>query len=418
MRFVCVLAALAGFAATAGADDDHALTGALDLSAVSISSPYVTWLDEGVGKLRYDDSDDGLQFTRAFLEYRGRLTSTLAFHGVLNAQDSKDKLIDFTEAYLEWRPIPRTAWRVRTRLGGFYPRLSLENVAAGWSSPYSLSASAINTWIGEELRTVGAEVRVSHMLTRLPASPELAFEGAVFLANDPTGALLTQRGWSLHDRQTGLTRSVPLPDFPAIAPWIPVPDNPQGLDPFREIDSNAGYYAGVEWRTGEAFRLKVFHYNNHGDPEATAGLDYAWQTRFTHVGLQFALPGDVGLIGQWMDGLTRMGPDLGPWHVWDSDFDARFVMLTRAFGAHRISARYDAFDVHPYNDPDQYTNRDYGYAWTASYLDDWSEHLRLGVEYLAIATEHCELDACAWVIGGLPRTSRQEQLQLSLRWTL
>jgi hypothetical protein len=376
-----------------------------------VSSPFETWLDEGEGKLRFDEDDNSLQFSRAFLGYRGRLTSTVVAHGALDISDTKDRPLDLTEAFLEWRPVPRTPWRVRSRVGAFYPRLSLENVAGGWSTPYSLSASAINTWIGEELRTVGAEIRLSRVLL------QLALEGAIFYANDPTGALLSWRGWSLHDRQTGLTSSLPLPEIPATRPWIPVPDNSRGLEPFEEIDHKPGFYAGVEWRVGPSFRLKYFHYDNHGDPEATHGLDYAWQTRFSHVGLQFSLPGDVGVLGQWIDGITRMGPDLGPWHVWDNGFDARFLLLTRAFGPHRVTVRYDDFDVHPYNDPQMVTNRDDGYAWTASYLYQWSEHVRVGAEYLAIVTEHCEIETCAWVINGLPRTSRQNQLQLSLRWS-
>lgn len=408
----------AGLVPAADGNDRHVFEAAVEVSAIKVSSPFTTWLDEGEGKLRFDEDDGPLEFSRAFLEYRGRLTPTLVAHGVLNIQDTKDRFLDLTEAYLEWRPVPRTPWRIRSRIGAFYPKLSLENVDPGWSSPYGLSASAINTWIGEELRTVGAEVRVSRVLSQLPLAPELAFEGAMFYGNDPTGALLNWRGWSLHDRQTGLTSTLPLPEIPAIEPWEPVPDNDRGLEPFEEIDHDPGFYAGVEWRMGESFRLKYFHYDNHGDPEALNGMDYAWQTRFDHLGLQFTLPGDIGVISQWLDGITRMGPDLGPWHVWDSGFDARFLLLTRAFGRHRVSARYDDFDVQPYNDPARYTNRDDGYAWTASWLYEWSAHVRLGAEYVAIATEHCETTQCAWVFNGLPRTSRQNQLQLSLRWML
>ncbi len=426
MTLRVLLATLAFCGLPAGApgatevDDRNVFAGALDVSAISVSSPFTTWLDHGEGKLRFDESDTTGQFSRAFLAYRGRLTSTVVAHGVLNIEDTKEKTLDLTEAYLEWRPVPSTPWRLRSRLGAFYPRLSLENVDPGWSSPYSLSASAINTWIGEELRTFGAEARVSRSFDELPLKPELAFEGAMFYFNDPTGALLSRRGWAIHDRQTGISSALPLPDVSAIEPWIPVPSDSATIKPFQEIDHNAGFYAGAELRLGESFRLKFFHYDNHGDPEAIDGPDYAWQTRFDHVGMQFTAPGDIGVIGQWMDGITRMGPDLGPWRVWDSHFDARYLLLTRAFGRHRFSARYDNFDVQPDADPQEYTNRDHGYAWTAGYLFNWSEHLRLGAEYLTIVTEHCRIqdpaERCAWVTSGLPRTSRQNQLQLSLRW--
>ncbi|MBN8281055.1 MAG: hypothetical protein J0M16_10640 [Gammaproteobacteria bacterium] len=397
------------------ADDRHIVEAAVDVGAVHVSGPFTSWLDEGQGKFRFDGDDGPLEFSRAFLDYRGRITSTLAGHAVVNFQDTKDRAVDLTEAFLEWRPLPRTAWRVRSRVGAFYPKLSLENVDPGWSSPYSLSPSAINTWIGEELRTVGAEVRVSRLLDGWPGRPEFAVEGATFWANDGTGALLNWRGWALHDRQTGLTSTLPLPAVAAIEPWEPM-DPTRGLEPFEEIDHKAGYYAGAEWRMGDSFRVKYVHYDNRGDPEAeTADGAYAWHTRFDHVGVQFALPGDVGVIGQWLDGLTLMGEDLGPWHEWESGFDARFVLVTRAFGPHRFTVRWDDFDVQPVNDPDKYTNRDHGYAWTAAWLWDFSEHLRVGAEYVAIATDHCDVEQCAWVFSGLPRTSRQDQFLLTFR---
>ena len=47
------------------------------------------------------------------------------------------------------------SWSVKT--GAFFPTISLENDDLGWTSPYTLTPSAINSWIGEELRTIGSE---------------------------------------------------------------------------------------------------------------------------------------------------------------------------------------------------------------------------------------------------------------------
>ena len=91
----------------------------------------------------------------------------------------------------------------RGKAGAFYPRLSLENVDAGWSNLYALSSSVINTWIGEELRTIGTEARVVRELPWV-TDQQVSFEGALYVANDPTGAALTWRGWAAHDRQTGI----------------------------------------------------------------------------------------------------------------------------------------------------------------------------------------------------------------------
>ncbi len=41
--------------------------------------------------------------------------------------------------------------------GAFFPTISLENDDLGWASPYTLTPSAINSWIGDELRSIGSE---------------------------------------------------------------------------------------------------------------------------------------------------------------------------------------------------------------------------------------------------------------------
>ena len=105
-------------------------------------------------------------------------------------------------------------------------------------------------------------------------------------------------------------------------------------------------------------------------PEAeTAADEYAWQTWFDHIGAEIELPCQTALLGQWISGSRRMGPDLGEgtgmdlWRVQDIDFDASFLTLTHAMGRHRLSVRYEWFDLVPFNDPEGYTNIDEGNAW-------------------------------------------------------
>ncbi|MBT8099926.1 MAG: hypothetical protein KJO82_09255, partial [Gammaproteobacteria bacterium] len=140
------------------ADDSagaHDVAWGTDLGYVWLSGR-PSWTGGSVGKFRYQD--DGAQLSRSFLDYRGRWTDTLDAHIVLEGYDDElGAAVDFTEAYLEWRPVPRSATRYRLKIGAFYPRISLENEAAGWSSPYTLNSSAINTWVAEELRSFGAE---------------------------------------------------------------------------------------------------------------------------------------------------------------------------------------------------------------------------------------------------------------------
>ncbi len=422
LRALLLITALCAGIVQASESDRHVFTGVVDLSWLQADSDLASWLDGGNGKLRFDEGHDGLRFSRAFVEYRGRLAPTINAHVTVDTFDDVSRRIDVSEAFLEWRPLPRTAWRLRSRLGAFYPRMSLENGDAGWSSTYGLSSSVINTWFGEELRAFGAELRGTRAFSSAP-DHSLSLEGGMFYGNDPAGALLTWRGWSAHDRQTGIWSTLPTPPISAIEPWAPEGQPVPKFDPFTEIDHKPGFYAGAEWQWAGHGRLRYLHYDNHGDPLAmtAAGL-YAWQTWFDHVGAEVELPGRTALLGQWISGATRMGPDLGEgtgldlWRVQDVDFEAAFLTLTHTTGRHRLSVRYEWFDLQPFNDPEGYTNIDKGNALALSWLFAATEQLRIGAEYLSIASDHCKFDACAWTGSGLPRSTRESTLQLTLRW--
>ena len=70
----------------------------------------------------------------------------------------------------------------------------------------------------------------------------------------------------------------------------------------------------------------------------------------------------------------------------------------------------------PFNDPGGYTNVDEGNVLAVSYLFDATESIRVGAEYLTIASDHCKPQACIWTWSGLPRSTREDTLQLTLRW--
>ena len=119
------------------------VVGGVDLSLVAVSG-YESWTDGSVGKLRF--SDNGVYLDRAFVDFEGRLTDTLKASFAVEAYgDDLGTVADLTEAFLEWRPVPRSANRYRVKIGGFYPRISLENVERGWTNPYLQNSSAINT---------------------------------------------------------------------------------------------------------------------------------------------------------------------------------------------------------------------------------------------------------------------------------
>ena len=165
----------------------HDLAGGFDFGYVNVSG-YESWTEGSVGKLRYAES--GVALNRAFLDYEGGLADTLDATVVVEAyDDGLGTAVDFTEAYLEWRPVPKSANRYRLKVGAFYPHISLENIERGWSSPYTMNVSAINTWVAEELRSFGTELSWSRRPVSLGGAHEFSVNAAVFRGNDPAGSL-------------------------------------------------------------------------------------------------------------------------------------------------------------------------------------------------------------------------------------
>jgi len=386
----------------------HDLAVGLELGYVSVSG-YESWTDGSVGKLRY--SDDGAELIRAFLDYEGRVADTLKATVVLEAyDDGLGSAVDFTEAYLEWRPVPKSANRYRLKVGAFYPHVSLENVGRGWSSPYTRNFSAINTWVAEELRSYGAELSWSRKPLSLGGAHEFSVNAAVFMGNDPAGSLLAWKGWSVHDRQSRYSDKLPLPPLPQIEPGMMFEAQDPYVQPFREIDDKAGYYVNAEWQYGKRFLVRAMHYDNNADPTSIVSGQYGWTTKFDHIGVQTTLPGDVGLIAQWMSGSTVMGPNVDGVHAVDVEYDSYFLMFTKAFDGHRLSARYDNFDMTQNDNTREDNNPENGFAWTASYQYSFSDRVTLATEWLRIKTHRCAL-----VYYGLNPTVIERQAQLTLQ---
>jgi hypothetical protein len=407
-----VAAALLFFAAAGFAAEPsrYRLDLGLDLSFIDADG-HPSWTEGSAGKLRYDSDHDGLTLSRGFADYSLRLADTLDAH--VAAELYTDKIgsaVDFTEAYLDWRPLTLTASRYRVKVGAFYPRISLENSGPGWSSPYTISSSALNTWIGEEFRIFGAELSVSRRPLLLGGAHTFSFQVAVFGQNDPAGTLLSWKGWSVHDRQTRFGDELPIPPVPQLQPGMPFSWQDPFLAPFREIDNRIGYYVNGEWAAGNRFLLRLTHYDNRADPESYEDGQFGWKTDFNHAGFQATLPGDVGVIGQWMKGATVWGRFFNGVRAVDADFYSEFLLLTKALDRHRVSVRYDRFNVRENDGFPLDNNSEYGHAWTVAYQYKASQYAQLALEWLQIDTYRE-----AWEYFGLEESRTESQLQASLR---
>jgi hypothetical protein len=373
------------------------------------TSGHPSWTEGFVGKLRYQD--DGLVFNRAFLDYKGRLTDTFRAHVVLEGYDDDlGSAIDLTQAYLEWRPVPKSETRYRLKLGAFYPRISMENIDPGWSSRYTLNSSAINTWVAEELRSTGAEFSISRRPASLGGVHTFSLNLAAFVGNDPAGSLLAWKGWSVHDRQSRFSDDLPLPPLPQIQPGMMFAEQDPYVEPFQEIDNEIGFSVNAEWRFSKKLLVRAMHYDNRADPTVIENGQYGWTTRFDHIGVQTTLPGDIGFVGQWMTGSTVMGPVMNGAHVVDVEYDSFFALLTRSFDKHRITARYDHFDVTQNDTTPEDNNLENGHAWTLNYQYGISDKVSVAAEWLSIKTHHC-----GWAYYGISPTETETQTQVTLR---
>ncbi len=392
------------------APNRYQLSAAIDVSYIGASG-YTSWTEGFVGKLLYDDNNEGLKISHAFADVNYLLTDTLKAHAVVVAYDDDiSSLVNFTEAYVEWRPVPRSKDRYRLKVGAFYPHMSLENVSPGWNSPYTTSFSTINTWIAEELRTVGAELSVSRRPEMFGGAHTFSLLGAVFVANDPTGSMLAWKGWSAHNRQSRFGDKLPLAPLPQIQPGMLFANQDPYVAPFREIDGRAGYYVGGEWRFSQQLLFRAMHYDNRADPTLFEDGQYAWATKFEHIAALVALPGDVDLLFQWMTGTTVLGPVVNGAHLVDNEFDSKYLMLTRTFDRHRLSVRYDKFEVTENDQTTEDRNDDDGYVWTFAYFYEFSDKVSFGAESLRIKT-----DRCGWQYYNIAQTRTEKQYQLSAR---
>ncbi len=218
------------------------------------------------------------------------------------------------EAYLELNA-PLGPGRLRLRGGAFFLPTSRENVDALWENPYALSSSALNTWLGEELRPVGLDA------TWLQDG--VVVGATLFRGNDTFGALPIDRGWALHDRWTLLGEKVASGDyFTSVS---------------AETDGRLGYSARAGYGTG-AFAALFTHIDNRSDGLLYGDL-YNWTTRFDLVGAELSRD-DWTLAGEFGWGPTTL---VFPGGSATDELRAGYLLVSRRFARARASVRVDAW---------------------------------------------------------------------------
>lgn len=383
----------------------QAFDGSIDLRA-SAADGEASWLDGGFGKLRYggdgSNADGNIQVASADLAWKPQFSFNVTGLVSITHQAGQSNEVDLNEAFLSYRSGPAPT-RFSARAGVFWPPVSLEHGGSSWQVTDSITPSAVNSWIGEEVKVLAFEGKLEHRF----GEQQVALTAAVFKHNDMSGTLLSYRGWALHDVRTTVWAHFPLP--PLSPSKIPYQDTV--TNPFWEVDGRAGYYARVDWQTSWPVSVNLFRYDNLGDRLSSYDLQTAWRTRFWNAGATAALGERTVAKAQVLWGNTLVGPDTPYGYPSDVDFAAAYLMLSRELGGGKLSARGDWFRTRDNSYVTSDNNNEHGWAAMLAYKHPVTHFADAIVELL-----HVESNRPARVTNGaIGAQQNQTQVQTSLR---
>src|SRR5687768_1031066 len=307
-----------------------------------------SWIDGGFGKTRFDGAADGdfeldAYPVEAALIWQPRFSNS--FNGNFSAAyqhgHDRDEDFDLMEAYLTFIPSRSGGTNFAVKAGLYWPEISLEHATGGaWSTVYTVTPSAINAWVGEEVKVIGAEATLYQTI----GSMDFSATAGVFGFNDTSGTLLSFRGWALHDVKSTAFGQFQLPP---LNPFMTFAQEPVTRS-ILEIDDRPGFYGRVEWRPSSSIVLNAFYYDNRGVPEAfPARLQWGWRTRFWNVGAVVDLGPSTRLLAQGMTGTTLMGfIPKGETRYWvDTRYSSAYALLTHQIGEIAVSGRFELFET-------------------------------------------------------------------------
>lgn len=346
-----------------------------------------SWTEGALGRLLDGEGDGefsaglGLE-ARVLIEASSGLDWSAKLHlGARQDSNSVGRNLGVVEAFVERRWFG-DGQRWQLRAGQFFLPVSRENVEALWVNPYTLTHSALNSWIGEEIRPVGIDFSWRR---ELESGARVDLGVTVFGQNDSSGALLAWRGFAWHDRLSLYGETLPLAPLDSLNdPAIFGDQNDAGTKPFgSDLDGRPGYALRARWSDGLRNWL-LTAVDTRGDLGLHSG-EYAWHTRFLLAGFDHNAVGQGwGYAAEAMGGDSRMGIVGRPMaHI---RFYTAYLLASYGADPWRYSVRAEGFDIDDIDQTIAENNEEQGYALTLAairYLGQW----RLGLEYLYIDGE-------------------------------
>jgi hypothetical protein len=344
-----------------------------------------SWIRKnGFGKTRASGGGDEFairpSLAEADLVWRPSLSWNLGATVVGQYQPDQIKPLGVAEAFLTWKPLPKGPFRQQVRAGLFYPAISQEHTAGAWLVADSITPSAINTWVGEEIKVTGAEYSFTRAFEN---GQEIGGTLGAFQENDTSGTLLSMRGWALHDLKSTAGGDFPLAALSAFMRNKQAPIT----TPVLELDKRVGFYARADWRPVGNVQLNAFYYDNFGDLISVVGSvpqdkQWAWDTRFLNVGASVKLSERMRLKSQYMTGSTLMGFKTP--QVWiDVDYRSAYLLLQRSYGDNALTTRLDYFETTDNTWKAVDNNAEHGMALMTA----WRQNLSPRVQWLIEAQQ-------------------------------
>ena len=413
LRVVAAAYALAFAAPSAATDLDLFSANALELTGdvrLSIADGAKSWLRGGFGKI--GTSGNGGQFRvepqlgEANLVWTPQFGWALSGVVVGTVNGGERTQAGISQAYLNYRPMRSQALAFSARAGLLWPPVSLEHEGLDWHVANSITPSAINSWIGEEVRPVAIEGNLDATL----GDQRLRGTAALMAANDTSGTLLTFRGWAFNDRKTLAFNRQPLPPLGDLEGYQAHFTHPL-LDIHSGFAHRPGYYAKLAWQPSVPVRFELFRYDNNANPQdVNSSLEWGWRTWFNDLAIVADLGRGTGIKAQALDGRTRMGFTQRGGRWVDNRFRSAFALLTHRIRSVGLAARIEAFDTRNRGSlvGEEYDER--GWAAMLAAKRDWGSFTGL-IELLHVSSSRDQLYE-----ADLNPRQHQSQIQADLRF--
>ena len=332
------------------------LHGFLSARAISVDAER-SWAAGGTGPFDVGAKDeDGRRFVdvevaQVGFEWAPRSWLTMHADGVARREpgETKGKGGGLVQAYVD---LHNERWRFRA--GAFWLSTSRENTDPLWTSPYTITFSALNTWIGEEMRPIGADLQYS---------PNFYMSGGVtvFRGIDTMGTVLSDRGFALGNRLSVYGERLPLSEPGETT-------RPIGPD----LDDQNGYSARIRMQIPERAMLQITHIDNRAKLVRELKGEEPWKTNFNLVGVQTGMTSPTTIAAEWARGSTTVGFPRGTFKL---NFDTAYILFSSKRGVDRWTTRVERFK----------TGDDESRAVTVAWLRDIGKQVRFGAEYVRVS---------------------------------